>query len=216
MNKKKKIIIVVVVAALVVLAVVGGILLYGNSRHVKVFKATGSEWNTVEVTWKASMEDIKAAIVYSSSKFEAADADKALSNPEESKTLTVKEGINLKDGKCKIEGLHPDTDYYVTIAEKDKHGYHKALEPIVVHTGELSELGDILKIDKTSSDSVTLKWDSFGLPIDSAKNGDISITYSIQVSSLDKDDTVKDVKETVYTVTGLTPLTSIRLSLRQK
>lgn len=213
MNKKKKIIIIAVVAALVVLAVAGGILLYGNSRHVKVFKATGSEWNTVEVTWKASKEDIKAAIVYSSSKFEASDADKALSNPDESKTLTVKEGINLKNGKCKIEGLHPDTEYYVTIAEKDKNGYHKALEPVVVHTGELSELGDILKIDKTSADSVTLSWDSCGLSDNSAKNGDISITYSIQVSSFDKDNNVKDVKETVYTVTGLTPLTKYTFKL---
>ena len=95
----------------------------------------------MDVTWKASKEDIKAAIVYSSSKFEASDADKALTNPEESKTLTVKEGINLKDGKCKIEGLHPDTDYYVTIAEKDKNGYQKALEPIVVHTGNCRSLG---------------------------------------------------------------------------
>ena len=109
-----------------------------------------------------------------------------------------------------------DTDYYVTIAEKDKNGYHKALEPVVVHTGKLSELGDILKIDKTSADSVTLKWDSFGLPIDSGKNGDISITYSIQVSSLDKDDIVKDVKETVYTVSGLTPLTKYTFKLTAK
>ncbi len=214
MSKKKKIIVCAVAAALVALAVVGGVLLYGNSKHVKVFKATGSGWNTVDVSWKASKEDVKAAIVYSTSKFDAAEADAALAKPEDAKAITVKEGINLKDGKYQVTGLHPDTDYYITIAEKDKNGYKSALTPVCVHTKELTEPGDILKVDKITSDSVTLKWEDFGKSFKDSEDSDVSVKYSIKYSSIDSGEKqVKDISQNTYTVAELEPLTKYTFEL---
>lgn len=214
MSKKKKIIICAVAAALVALAVVGGVLLYGNSKHVKVFKATGSGWNTVDVSWKASKEDVKAAIVYSTSKFDATEADAALAKPEDAKAITVKEGINLKDGKYQVTGLHPDTDYYITIAEKDKNGYKSALAPVCVHTKELTEPGDILKVDKITSDSVKLKWDDFGKSFKDAEDSDVSVKYSIKYSSIDSGEKhIKDISQNTYMVAELEPLTKYTFEL---
>ena len=215
MSKKKKIIICAVAAALVALAVVGGVLLYGNSKHVKVFKATGSGWNTVDVSWKASKEDVKAAIFYSTSKFDATEADAALAEPKDAKAITVKEGINLKDGKYQVTGMHPDTDYYITIAEKDKNGYKSALAPVCVHTKELTEPGDILKVDKITSDSVTLKWDDFGKTLKDAEGSDVSVKYNIKYSSIDSDDVkhVMDISQSTYTVAELEPLTKYSFEL---
>ncbi len=213
MTKKKKIIICAVAAALVALAVVGGVLLYGNSKHVKVFKATGSEWNTIDVSWKASKEDVKAAIVYSTSKFDAAEADAALAKPKDAKAITIKEGVSLKDGKYQITGLYPNTDYYVTVAEKDKNGYKNALTPITVHTKELSEPGDVLKVDKITSDSVALKWDDFEKSIKGAENSDVSVKYSIKYSSVDSSEEVIDISQSTYTVANLEPLTKYSFTL---
>lgn len=219
MSKKKKVIVAIVAALLIVAAAVGGVLLYGNIKNVKVFKAAAKDWNTIEVTWKATDKDVKAAIIYSNSKFDAKAADAVLKDSNSSKKISVVEGVNLKDGKYKLEGLHPDTDYYITIAEKDKNGYAGALEPVVSHTKELSELGDVLKTEKTSSGSVVLKWDGFENILDKTEENDkskdeISVKYQIQYSSLDSNKkTIDDISDTTYTVSELDPLTKYTFSL---
>lgn len=219
MTKKKKIIVAIVAALLIVAAAVGGVLIYGNSKNVKVFKAAATDWNTIDVTWKATDKDVKAAIIYSNSKFDAKAADAALKDSGSSDKISVVEGINLKDGKYKLEGLHPDTDYYITIAEKDKNGYAGALEPVVSHTKELSELGDVLKTEKVSSDSIVLTWDGFENILNKTEENDkskdeISVKYQIKYSSLDSDKkTVSDISDTTYTVSELESLTKYTFSL---